>query len=312
MAHCSKSEKIRYMSTIKIACCPICGSKEIEKVFDSVDHFSSGEVFPISDCRSCGFRFTGSFPSEEEIGKYYDSPDYISHSDSSEGLTNRLYHLFRKVMLKRKVSLVASCVNDKQARLLDIGCGTGYFLHAAKEHGFRVSGIEKNGSAREKAITLFGLDVKDESGFFRIAHSSFDVVALWHVLEHLERLNESIEKIGEILTPDGTVVIALPNYRSFDAKYYKETWAAYDTPRHLWHFTPDTLEKLLSKHHMKVIRKYRMPLDAFYVSLLSEKYRDSSPWGQYGRAFWVGATGFLRSLRKPEQSSSLIYIVKKK
>jgi len=299
------------MSTIEVTCCPVCGSKEIEKVFDSVDHFSSGEVFPVCDCRACGFRFTGSFPSEEEIGKYYDSPDYISHSDSSQGLTNRLYHLFRKLMLRRKVSLVASSIKNRQARLLDIGCGTGYFLHTAKEHGFRVSGIEKNSSAREKAITLFGLEVKDESGFFRIAPSSFDVVTLWHVLEHLEKLNESIAKIGEILTPDGTVVIALPNYRSFDAKYYKETWAAYDTPRHLWHFTPDTLEKLLSKHHMKVIRKYRMPLDAFYVSLLSEQYRGSKTGTRYLRALAIGKAGFLLSLFDLRQSGSIIYVAKK-
>jgi len=299
------------MSTIEVTCCPVCGSKEIEKVFDSVDHFSSGEVFPVCDCRACGFRFTGSFPSEEEIGKYYDSPDYISHSDSSQGLTNRLYHLFRKLMLRRKVSLVASSIKNRQARLLDIGCGTGYFLHAAKEHGFRVSGIEKNSSAREKAITLFGLEVKDESGFFRIAPSSFDLITLWHVLEHLEKLNESIAKIGEILTPDGTVVIALPNYRSFDAKYYKETWAAYDTPRHLWHFTPDTLEKLLSKHHMKVIRKYRMPLDAFYVSILSEQYRGSKTGTRYLRALAIGKAGFLLSLCDLRQSGSIIYVAKK-
>lgn len=300
------------MTTISIESCPICGSNHIEKAFDAIDHFVSRQHFPVCDCRECGFRFTNNFPSEDTIGKYYDSPDYISHSDSYKGMFNKLYHLMRKCMLTHKVNLVSRYTEGQNRRLLDIGCGTGYFLQAAKERGFTVAGIEKNDKARALAITHFGLEVKDEKSFFKIADSSFHMVTLWHVLEHLEKLNESIDKIGEILTPDGTVVIALPNYRSFDAKYYKETWAAYDTPRHLWHFTPDTLGKLLSKHNMKVIRKYRMPLDAFYVSLLSEQYRGSKTWMKYLRAFAIGKAGFLFSLFDLRQSSSIIYIVKKK
>lgn len=299
------------MSVIKIEKCPVCGSGDFKKVFDAVDHFSSREVFPVCDCRVCGFRFTNNFPSEDVIGKYYDSPDYISHSDSVIGMTNKLYHLVRRELLKRKIRLVKKDVARKNARLLDIGCGTGYFLHAAKEAGLRVTGIEKNSMAREKASSLFSLDVREESAFFHLQPSSFDAVTLWHVLEHLEKLNESLEKVNEILTPDGTVILALPNHLSYDARIYGNQWAAYDVPRHLWHFTPFTLEKLLKRHHMKVVKKYRMPLDAFYISLLSEKYRGSNLWGQYGRAFLTGTAGFFRSLHKPEQSSSLIYIVHK-
>ncbi|MBK5195695.1 MAG: methyltransferase domain-containing protein [Proteiniphilum sp.] len=299
------------MSIITITSCPVCGSSDIEKVFDSVDHFSSREVFPICDCRECGFRFTNNFPSEDVIGKYYDSPAYISHSDSDKGLTNRMYHLFRRLMLRRKVNLVKRHLKRDNAHLLDIGCGTGYFLNAAKEKGFTVSGIEKDEKAREKAITRFKLDVKEETGFFATDQTSFDVVTLWHVLEHLEKLNESIEKMVDILTPDGTMVIALPNHRSFDAKWYKEKWAAYDTPRHLWHLTPDTLERLLAKHNLSVVKKYRMPLDAYYVALLSEQYLGSTVLIKYLRAFLIGTTGFLLSLFNLKQSSSVIYIVKK-
>lgn len=299
------------MPIITITNCPVCGSSDIEKVFDCIDHFSSRELFPICECRICGFRFTNHFPSEDVIGKYYDSPDYISHTDSTKGFTNRMYHLFRKYMLKRKVNLVASFVKKKNASLLDIGCGTGYFLNAAKERGFKVAGIEKDDRARERAITRFDLDVKEETGFFALEQASFDVVTLWHVLEHLEKLNESIEKMADILTPDGTMVIALPNHQSFDAKWYKEKWAAYDTPRHLWHFTPHTLERLLAKHNLSVVKKYRMPLDAYYVALLSEQYRGSTVWIKYMRAFLIGTTGFLLSLFNLKQSSSVIYIVKK-
>ena len=299
------------MSIITITSCPVCGSSDIDKVFDSVDHFSSRELFPVCDCKECGFRFTNHFPSEDEIGKYYDSPGYISHSDSDKGLTNRMYHLFRRLMLRRKVNLVKRHLKKGNANLLDIGCGTGYFLNAAKERGFTVSGIEKDEKAREKAITRFGLDVRDETAFFRLERSSYDVVTLWHVLEHLEKLHESIEKMADILSPDGTMVIALPNHQSFDAKWYKEKWAAYDTPRHLWHFTPDTLERLLANHNLSVVKKYRMPLDAFYVALLSEQYLGSTALIKYLRAFLIGTTGFIRSLINLKQSSSLIYIVKK-
>jgi len=162
----------------------------------------------------------------------------------------------RRYMLTQKINLVNRYLEGQNKRLLDIGCGTGYFLQAAKEKGFTVAGIEKNDSARTHAITHFGLDVKDEKSFFDIADTSFNVITLWHVLEHLEKLNESIEKMNEILTPDGTVVIALPNHHAYDAHFYQTFWAAYDVPRHLWHFTPDTVEKLLAKHHLKIVKKH--------------------------------------------------------
>ncbi|WP_298652470.1 class I SAM-dependent methyltransferase [uncultured Proteiniphilum sp.] len=299
------------MSIITITSCPVCGSHDLKKAFDAVDHFSSGEVFTLFDCTHCGFRFTNHFPSEDTIGRYYDSPDYISHSDSDKGLINRLYHHFRKRMLKKKVDLVKAHATGNPIRLLDIGCGTGYFLQAAKERGMVISGIEKDEKARESATIRSGLTVKDENSFWEINNTSFDAVTLWHVLEHLEKLNEIISKIKEIITPEGIIVLALPNCRSYDAGYYKEWWAAYDIPRHLWHFSPDSVEKLLTKHHLKIVKRVRMPLDTFYISLLSEKYRGSNLLTQYGRAFVIGTTGFLRSLSDLEQASSVIYIAKK-
>lgn len=299
------------MPIITITNCPVCGSDDLKKVFDAVDHFSSGEVFPLFDCAHCGFRFTNNFPSEDTIGRYYDSPEYISHSDSDKGMINRLYHYFRKRMLRKKVDLVAAHASGNPIRLLDIGCGTGYFLQAAKERGWIVSGIEKDKKARERATIRSGLTVSDENGFWKIENSSFDVVTLWHVLEHLENLNETIRKIHEVITPDGIAVLALPNCGSYDAGFYQERWAAYDIPRHLWHFSPKTVEKLVAKYQLEIVKKVRMPLDAFYISLLSEKYKGSNPLIQYGRAFGIGMIGFLRSLSDLKQSSSIIYIVKK-
>ena len=319
------------MPIINITNCPICSSSNTSKAFDAVDHFSTKETFPICDCTSCGFRFTNNFPSEDSIGRYYDSPDYISHSDSKSGLINRLYHFFRKQMLKKKVNLVAKQVGPEQQlsqkaleskyskktkskdniRLLDIGSGTGYFLNAAKERGYTVTGIEKDSNARDYAITNFALDIKDEQSLWSIENDSFDVITLWHVLEHMENLNEVVAKINSILKPDGVVILALPNHNSHDAKKYKGYWAAYDVPRHLWHFTPDTVEKLLGKHLFNIIKQKTMPLDAFYISMLSEKYRGSGSLTQYIKAIVVGTVGYLLSLSDINNSSSVIYIAKK-
>lgn len=306
------------MSLITIEDCPICDSLETAKVFDAVDHFATREVFPVYDCQNCGFRFTNYFPSEDNIGKYYDTPDYISHSDSKKGLINHLYHFFRKRMLKKKIELVlkysfdSKNISDKKSqrpiRLLDIGCGTGYFLKEAREKGVKVSGIEKNSKAREYAISNFDLDVKSEDCLWEIENESFDVITLWHVLEHMQNLNEVVKKLNNILTTDGVLVLALPNYKSYDAKKYKEFWAAYDVPRHLWHFSPDTVKSILNKHNFKIIQQKIMPLDAFYISLLSEKYKGSGKIAQYIKAIIVGITGYLLSLSDFKHSGSVIYI----
>lgn len=299
------------MSVITLTNCPICGSSATNKAFDAIDHFSTKEIFTVCDCASCGFRFTNNFPSEENIGKYYDSADYISHSDSEKGIINRLYHFFRIKMLKKKIDLIASYTKDDSLRLLDVGCGTGYFVQAALDRGWHVSAIEKNKQARESAIARTGIIIGDENKLWNMEAGSFGIVTLWHVLEHMEKLNESLEKLYEVLTYDGIMVIALPNHHAHDAQYYKDYWAAYDVPRHLWHFSPDTVEKLLHKHHLTIIDIHRMPLDAFYISMLSEKYKGSNKLVQYGRAVMVGVRGYLRSLSNREQSSSLIYIIQK-
>lgn len=298
------------MSTVVISECPICGSNELVKRFNCEDYFSSNELFPVFDCLQCRFRFTNHFPSEENIGNYYDTPNYISHSDSDKGVTNKLYQFFRRMMLRRKVRLVKRFANNNEAELLDIGCGTGHFLQTARAAGFRVTGIEKSMMARDKALSLFHLNVLEDLDRFTPDHS-FEVITLWHVLEHLEKLNESVAKISKMLVQEGTLVIALPNHHSYDAGVYGKQWAAYDVPRHLWHFTSDTVERLMLKHGMRVVKRYRMPLDAFYISLVSESYKGSSPWSRFPKAFVTGTTSFLLSLFDLKQSSSIIYIIKK-
>ncbi|MGI6073613.1 MAG: class I SAM-dependent methyltransferase [Fermentimonas sp.] len=303
------------MSNITLVKCPVCDSTQVKKVLDVTDYFATQETFPLFDCDNCGFLFTNQFPSEEEIQPYYDSPQYISHSDTKKGLTNQLYHLIRKRMLTKKVNLISkySAPNKQNtsARLLDIGCGTGYFLDKARTKGYEVSGIEKDGHSRDFAKDKFKLNINDEDALWNIETNSFDIVTLWHVLEHMQNLNKVVSKLNQILKPDGTLVLALPNHNSYDAQVYKKHWAAYDVPRHLWHFTPDTVEKLLKKHSFKIIAKRPMPVDTFYISLLSEKYKGSNSFKQYIKALSVGSVGYLRSLNNIAYSSSIIYIAKK-
>ena len=323
------------MPTITLTRCPACGNPDIQEAFHAIDHFSSGESFPLFDCPHCSLRFTNGFPPEEAIGRYYDSPDYISHSDTDEGWVNKLYHLARRYMLKRKLRMVRKHMppTEKQPsagnptgstrgdnlpvrrgespRLLDMGCGTGYFLNAAKEEGYAVTGIEKDAKAREYAVHRFGLPVMGEESFWNLTSESFEAVTLWHVLEHLEKLEQSIAKVREVLVKGGVAVIAVPNYCSFDAAFYKAYWAAYDVPRHLWHFSPPALEQLLKKQGLTVVQKRPMPFDAFYISLLSERYKKSRLLTRYSRAFLIGLSGFIAALFRPEKASSIVYIARK-
>lgn len=274
------------------------------------DFYASGEPFEIACCEDCGFRFTQGFPIEAEIGKYYETPGYISHSDTKKGLINELYHRVRKQMLNRKASLVSRVLGKKTGRLLDIGTGTGYFSNAMKERGWQVEAIEKNAQARLFALQHFGLDVKEETALNKYPSGNFNVITLWHVMEHLEQLNKTWERLYQILDNQGVLIIAVPNCLSYDARKYKEKWAAYDVPRHLWHFTPDTMKQLGEKHGFALTEQHPMPFDAFYVSILSEKYKKSR------FPFLLGMTGgtvaWLSALGKPEQSSSVIYVFKKR
>ena len=249
-------------------------------------------------------------PDESEIGRYYESPDYISHTDTRRGLANRLYHYVRQYMLRRKARLIKRCCGLSRGRLLDIGTGTGYFPHFMQERGWRVSAIEKSPQARAFAHEHFGLEADAPEALDTYEAKSFDVVTLWHVMEHLQHLNETWERLYSILDDRGILVIAVPNPTSSDARHYKEMWAAYDVPRHLWHFTPAVMQQFGAKHGFILTERHPMPFDAFYVSMLSEKYRKSGVPFLKGMA--EGAEAGLASLMKKERSSSMIYVFQKK
>ncbi len=297
------------MKTIHISSCPVCNSPEIKTYIEGEDYFASKEAFNIEKCQSCGFLFTQNFPAEEYIGSYYESPDYISHSDSQKGLINSLYHKVRSYMLKSKARLIEE-QTPRKGSLLDIGAGTGYFANEMKKRAWDVSAIEKNSQARQFIKDKWGIEAKDDETLSNLPGNSFDVITLWHVLEHLEHLNEVMEKLYSILKEDGILIIALPNSASYDARKYKIFWGGYDLPRHLWHFNPETFKLLASQHGFEVKKTKRMPFDVFYVSLLSERYRKKL-FGVFRAVFW-GSIGWLESGFNIKNTSSLIYVLKKK
>lgn len=300
----------KLMNKLTIKACPLCGNEEVKQVMTCKDNYASGESFDLYSCHQCGFIFTQDFPSEAEIGKYYETPDYISHTNTRKGLMNAIYHIMRSYMLQRKARLVVKEAHRKTGRLLDIGTGTGYFPYTMGNKGWEVEAIEKSPQARAFALEHFDLKVKEEHALSTFEPGSFDVITLWHVMEHLEPLHTVWDRLNELLTEKGRLIVAVPNAASFDAHYYQHEWAAYDVPRHLWHFTPSTMQQLATRHGFIMTARYPMPLDAFYISILSEKQRGCSY--SFLKGMYVGTLAWLRSLSKKDQSSSMIYVFRKK
>ena len=289
--------------------CPLCSSEKISLYLRCTDHFISKEVFQVDKCMECGFQFTQDYPEEGEIGKYYESEHYISHSDTSKGFSNKLYRLARNIMVRRKMGIIRKVTGMKKGKLLDIGSGTGHFAGTMKRAGWQVRGIEINEKARSYSASKFGLEVKGPESISAFEPHSFDCITLWHVLEHFHDPFRYASDIIQLLKPEGFCIIALPNSNSYDAKYYGSFWAAYDVPRHLWHFNPSTFRLFSKKTGFRVESVRNLPLDVFYISALSEKYKGSVM--SFGTGIVKAKLFALLSTFKKERSSSVIYILRK-
>lgn len=298
------------MNTVHTDICPLCGGKDFQDYLTCKDHYASQEDFQLVKCSACGFVLTQDFPAEDSIGFYYNVSDYISHSDTRKGLFNKLYHIARSFALKSKAKTVIKYAAPNSKILLDYGSGTGYFLNKMKSKGWLVTGIEKDEGARHYAKSKFGLNVQSHEYIFQISEQQKDTVTMWHVLEHIENLNAVMHQLHVILKDDGTAIIALPNRESLDAEYYKNNWAAYDVPRHLWHFSQKDFEFLANKHNFSLVDVKPMYLDAFYISMLSQKYKGTFLGSLMG--LLRGGLFFLKGLSDKQKCSSLIYILKKK
>ena len=289
--------------------CPLCSSPKISHFLSCRDYFISREIFEIDKCTNCGFLFTQNYPDESEIGRYYESDDYISHSDTRKGLTDKAYQIVRRFMLGRKKRMIRKTTGISSGSILDIGSGTGHFLNTMKKSGWIITGVEINAKAREYAASRFNIDTIPPEKINSLTENSFDCITLWHVLEHFQEPFKYMEEISRLLKDDGVCIVALPNSSSFDAKHYNKEWAAYDLPRHLWHFNPSTFNIFADKNRFAVTKKRNLPLDVFYISILSEKYRGSKfPFlpGIINALAFLICSWLLKSGR-----SSIIYVLRK-
>jgi SAM-dependent methyltransferase len=286
--------------------CPVCGNQNFKDFLSGKDHFLTGEEFTIVQCCNCDFRFTNPRPDEKEIPLYYDSEEYISHDTKKTSILQTIYMSVRKFTIRNKYRIVKKYSNSYS--LLDIGCGTGDFLNYCRKMKFETTGIEPNIKARKFAAENLFLNVYDESHLDTFLPGSFSVITMWHVLEHVHQLNERLLEIYKLLKPDGTLIIAVPDSDSWDAKKYKSCWAAYDLPRHLYHFTPDSMKNLTIKNGFQIEKIIPMLFDAFYISLLSEKYRSGQQ--NFLKAFYDGIRSNFYGRKNQNNYSSLIYICK--
>ncbi len=290
----------------KLENCPSCQHPQFDNYLICKDHTVTHESFALVRCKNCGLVFTNPRPNKGELTKYYQSDSYISHTDKGNSLINILYKLVRSYTLSKKVRLIQQF--KPSGTVLDYGCGTGDFLRTLEKKGLEAFGVEPDNNARELAEKKVG--GKISSSLQEVdSERKFDMVTAWHVVEHISDLRETLKLLRKKLNKGGYFIVALPNLNSFDANLYKEHWAAFDVPRHLYHFTQISFRNLVEKSKFKLVKTLPMKFDSFYVSLLSEKYKNGK------RNFLKGFLNGLKSNRKAAKTgeySSLIYVLKKK
>ncbi|QDK83958.1 class I SAM-dependent methyltransferase [Spirosoma sp. KCTC 42546] len=282
--------------------CPVCGSSHFNPFLVCKDYLVSLQNFTIQECQACGFRLTNPRPDANSIGSYYKSEDYVSHNDEGKGVINMAYRIVRNYTLDSKLRLINK-LNGRQGRVLDVGCGTGAFLESCKKGGWQIIGMEPDRDARTIAQKKLEAEIKPNLNALT-GTKPVDIITLWHVLEHIPNLNEVIPQLHQLLERKGTLLIAVPNSDSYDAQYFKEFWAAYDVPRHLYHFTPTTIKPLFEKHGFKLVEKKPMVFDAFYIAMLSTRYQGGKT--DYLKSVRIGLASNTEASRTGN-SSSLIY-----
>jgi len=295
-------------SFIRYSACPVCGSPAITDKFTVRDYTVTNKEFPVAECNECTLRFTQDIPDAEAIAAYYESENYISHTDTSRGLINNIYKIVRKRTLRQKRKLIEQVTGKESGDLLDYGSGTGAFLNEMEVAGWRGTGLEPDNGARKVANDLYGLLLRDTDELFDLP-GRYDIITLWHVLEHVHELHATMAQLKKLLAEKGRLLIAVPNYTCYDEKAYDGYWAAYDVPRHLYHFSPRSMQVLMEKNGLNIITCKPLWFDSFYISLLSSKYKKGKP--QLIPAFFNGLRSNIKAMGNVKKCSSVIYIIGK-
>ena len=290
--------------------CPVCDASNAAILMSVTDFSLTRDLFEIVHCEKCSLNFTYPIPDKDAIAPYYNFPEYISHTDIKKGWMNTLYHKVRQRTLKQKTDWVQSLFTGYKGALLEVGAGTGAFADAMAKKGWKVTALEPDESSRAIALKNYGINLMPSSALENLPAKSFDVITLWHVLEHVHDLKIYIHTFSKLLKHNGRLIIAVPNHTSYDAQFYKNYWAAYDVPRHLYHFSPSSMKFLMKSNGFELVNLKPMWFDSFYVSLLSEKYQKSGLLG-IARAFLIGCISNLLALNSNAKASSIIYEIKK-
>lgn len=302
---------VKLKMKVHISNCPVCNSTEFTPHISCEDYTVSRETYNIVTCKTCSFKFTQDIPDQDSIGPYYKSESYVSHSGSKKGVINWLYHQVRSRSLQKKFKLCGRFING--VKIIDYGCGTGEFLNKCQSKGWSVQGYEPSDEARNFAISTNQIKASSPEELKNYPDGGADIITLWHVLEHVHTLQETIELLLTKIKPGGTLLIAVPNCSSFDAKHYGKFWAAYDVPRHLYHFEPKTMNELMHKFNLKLRLIKPMVFDSFYVSMLSEKYMNGGNTNIFNliKAFFIGLRSNVSASSTKLTYSSQIYIYQK-
>ena len=289
--------------------CPWCGSENFHLHLELKDYFLTQETFKIVECENCHLLYTTPRPTPEEIGRYYKSENYYSHQENKKGFIPRLYETIKKVNIKHKYKIASEGILvDENKQLLEIGCGVGDFLQYAENQGWKCFGAEPSEDAVKILHTKSKAEVIKPEQIENYPDESFDLICMWHVLEHVDNLKWQIDQLSRLVKPNGKIVIALPNYQSYDAKYYQDKWAAYDVPRHLNHFSKEFISNKLIINGLRCISIKKLIWDSYYISYLSEQYKQHKL--PLMRGAWRGLVSNLKATRTGEYSS-LVYIFKK-
>jgi 2-polyprenyl-3-methyl-5-hydroxy-6-metoxy-1,4-benzoquinol methylase len=259
---------------VEIKKCPICGDTHQKSYLTTTDYFLTKESFSLTQCEGCGFIITSPRPDDKDLSRYYESDAYLSHHARGFSPLRLVYQFLRKRNIRSKYKLIYEYVPT--GKILDIGCGTGELLSYFKNQGWDTTGVEPDSAARKFAVENYALDVFDEKEISKFSKNTFDVITMWHVLEHVNDINGRVQDIFSLLKKGGYFIAALPNPAAWDAQHYKQYWAAWDLPRHLFHFSQKNIIQLSEIHGFKHVNTYPMKWDAYYISLMSEQYKGHS------------------------------------